>query len=60
MINLASDTFFGLVDMDVRGLKGERIICREFEYSSTISRKYEASFPGISILCYMMLHLSEM
>jgi hypothetical protein len=60
MITLDNDTFFGLVDMDVRGLKGERIICREFEYSSTISRKYGASFPGISILCYMTLYLFEM
>jgi hypothetical protein len=60
MITLASDMLCGLVDMDVRGLKGEIIICREFESSSAIYRKHGASFPGLSILSYMTSYLFEL
>jgi hypothetical protein len=59
MITLASDTLLGLVDMDISGLKGERIICSEFESSSTISKRHGNSFPGLSILCYMTSYLFE-
>jgi hypothetical protein len=51
MINLASDTPFGLVDMDVRGLKEEILICREFESSTPTPENMELfPWPQYSLL----------